>query len=135
MKDLEQAAKDLEKTRDMARASSKCSSRWKDQQDLAGQLKNRKTEAEAAQASLQKMIDQLKKSNLSKEQMDKMMSDVSKAIDPGSKYGKVGDYLKWRLYKMKQGRMERASVARIGVKGTRRPDGNKCRTATRCWRN
>ena len=93
MKDLEQATKDLEKTRDMAKDLQQMQQQMeKIGKDLAEQLKN--GQPEAAQASLQKMIDQLKKSNLSKEQMDKMMSDVSKAIDPGSKYGKVGDFLK-----------------------------------------
>ena len=108
MKDLEQATKDLEKTRDMAKDLQQMQQQMEKMgKDLAEQLKN--GQPEAAQASLQKMIDQLKKSNLSKEQMDKMMSDVSKAIDPGSKYGKVGDYLKQAASQMKQGQNGEAS--------------------------
>ena len=108
MKDLEQATKDLEKTRDMAKDLEQMQQQMEKMgKDLAEQLKN--GQPEAAQASLQKMIDQLKKSNLSKEQMDKMMSDVSKAIDPGSKYGKVGDFLKQASGQMKQGQNGQAS--------------------------
>jgi hypothetical protein len=108
LKDLDQATQDLEKTRDMAKSLQEMQQQMeKIGKDLAEQLKN--GQPEAAQASLQKMIDQLKASNLSKEQLDKMMSDVSKAIEPGSKYGKVGELLKAAAGQMKQGQKSGAS--------------------------
>ena len=108
LKDLDQATQDLEKTRDMAKSLQEMQQQMeKIGKDLAEQLKN--GQPEAAQASLQKMIDQLKASNLSKEQLDKMMSEVSKAIDPGSKYGKVGELLKAAAGQMKQGQKAGAS--------------------------
>lgn len=108
LKDLDQATKDLEKTRDMAKSLQEMQQQMeKIGKDLAEQLKN--GQPEAAQSTLQKMIDQLKSANLSKEQLDKMMSEVSKAIDPGSKYGKVGECLKSAAGQMKQGQKGAAS--------------------------
>ena len=108
LKDLDQATQDMEKTRDMAKSLQEMQQQMeKIGKDLAEQLKN--GQPEAAQASLQKMINELKSGNLSKEQMDKMMSDVSKAIDPGSKYGKVGEHLKAAAGQMKQGQKGDAS--------------------------
>ncbi|HTA31094.1 MAG TPA: hypothetical protein VK731_11450, partial [Candidatus Cybelea sp.] len=102
MKDLEQATQDLEKTRDMAKSLQEMQQQMeKIGKDLAEQLKN--GQPEAAQASLQKMIDQLKSSNLSKDQIDKMMAEVSKAIEPGGKYGKVGECLKAAAGQLKAG--------------------------------
>ena len=60
--------------------------------DLAEQLKN--GQPEAAQMSLQKMVNQLKSSNLSPEQLEKILQEVSKAVEPASNYGKVADHLK-----------------------------------------
>jgi ribosomal protein L22 len=60
--------------------------------DLAEQLKN--GQAQAAQATLQKMIEQLQSASLTQEQLQKIMEEVSAAAEPGSEYGKVGDYLK-----------------------------------------
>jgi hypothetical protein len=108
MKDLEQATQDLEKTRDMAKSLEQMQQQMeKIGKDLAEQLKN--GQPEAAQASLEKMIQQLKSANLSKDQLDKMLSDVSKAIDPGSKYGKVGEHLKAAAGQLKQGQNAGAS--------------------------
>jgi len=108
LKDVQQATEDLEKTKEMAKNIEAMQQQMeKIGKDLAEQLKN--GQPEAAQASLQKMIDQLKSASLSKDQIEKMMSDVSKAIDPGSKYGKVGDLLKQAALKMKQGEKQGAS--------------------------
>jgi hypothetical protein len=69
--------------------------------DLAEQLKN--GQPEAAQGTLQKMIEQLKSSNLSQDQLKKMLGEVSKAVDPASDYGKVAQHLKDAVQKMQAG--------------------------------
>jgi seryl-tRNA synthetase len=60
--------------------------------DLAEQLKN--GQPELAQQTLQKMIDKLNSANLSPEELQKMMKEVSAAVDPAGNYGKVADELK-----------------------------------------
>ena len=102
LKDLDQAVTDLEKVQQMAEqlqqlqnASSKLG------KDLAEQLKN--GQAEHAQQTLQKMIDQLQKVNLSPEQLQKMLEEVTKAVDPASEYGKVAEHLKGACKQMKAG--------------------------------
>ena len=84
---------DLEKVRDMAKSLQQLQQQTeKLGKDLAEQLKN--GQPEAAQTTLQKMIAQLKSANLSPEQLQKMLEEVSKAIDPAGNYGKVADHLK-----------------------------------------
>ena len=91
--ELQNALTDLEKLKDMAKAMQNLQQQMaKLGKDLAEQLKN--GQAQAAQQTLQKMIDQLKSANLSKEQLDKIVDEVAKAVEPGSQYGKVGDLLK-----------------------------------------
>lgn len=93
IRDLETAMHDLDKLRDMAKAMQALQQQMaKLGKDLAEQLE--KGQAQAAQQTLQKMIDQLKTANLSKEQLQKIMDEVSKAVEPGSEYGKVGEHLK-----------------------------------------
>jgi myosin heavy subunit len=102
MKDMEQATNDLEKARDMAKNMEQLQKQMEKMgKDLAEQLKN--GQAEMAQSTLHKMESQLKAAKLTPEEMAKMMSDVSKAIDPGSKYGKVGDHLKEAAKQMQGG--------------------------------
>ena len=60
--------------------------------DLAEQLKN--GQPEAAQQTLQKMVSKLNSANLSAEDLQKLLADVSKAVDPAGNYGKVADHLK-----------------------------------------
>jgi DNA-binding ferritin-like protein len=69
--------------------------------DLAEQLKN--GQAQAAQATLEKMVQQLKQTNLSQEQLQKILDEVSKAVDPASPYGKAAQYLKDATQQMQQG--------------------------------
>jgi hypothetical protein len=69
--------------------------------DLAEQLKN--GQPEAAQMTLQKMTDQLKSASLSPDQLQKIMQDVSKAVDPAGNYGKVAEQLKQAASQMKSG--------------------------------
>src|SRR4030095_8435711 len=92
VRDLETAMHDLEKLRDMAKAMKALQQQAaKIGKDLAEQLKN--GQAQAAQQTLQQMIDQLKAANLSQEQLEKMMEDVSAAIDPAGQYGQVREHL------------------------------------------
>jgi hypothetical protein len=108
LKDLAAATTDLEKTRDLAKSLQQMQQQMEKMgKDLAEQLKN--GQPEAAQSTLQKMINQLKSSNLSKEQLDKMMAEVSKAVDPAGQYGKVGEFLKKAAGQMQQGQKSGAS--------------------------
>ncbi len=93
LKDLETATHDLEKMRDMAKAMQQLQEQAaKLGKDLAEQLE--KGQGQAAVQTLQKMIEQLKQANLSKEELQKIMDEAQKAAKPGSQYGKVGDLLK-----------------------------------------
>jgi len=75
--------------------------------DLAEQLKN--GQPEAAQMTLQKMAQELKSSNLSQDQMQKMTDEVAKAIDPAGNYGKVAEHLKKASSQMKSDNKSGAS--------------------------
>jgi len=102
MKDLQAAVTDLEKMRDMAKSLQQLQQQMdKLGKDLAEQLKN--GQPEVAQQTLQKMIEQLKAANLSQEQLEKMMQEVTKAVDPAGNYGKVADHLKNASKAMKAG--------------------------------
>jgi predicted nucleic acid-binding Zn-ribbon protein len=93
LKDLEASLTDLEKMRDMARSLQQLQQQAeKLGKDLAEQLKN--GQPELAQATLQKMVTQLKSANLAPEQLQKILQEVSKAVDPASNYGKVAEHLK-----------------------------------------
>src|SRR5206468_6579295 len=69
--------------------------------DLAEQLKN--GQPEAAQMTLEKMTQQLKSSNLSPKQLQKLTDEVAKAIKPADNYGKVAEHLKQAAQQMKSG--------------------------------
>jgi hypothetical protein len=108
LKDLQAQTLDLEKTRDMAKSLQQMQAQMeKTGKDLAEQLKN--GQADAAQGTLKKMIDQLKSSNLTPDQMKQMMAEVSKAVDPAGQYGKVADYLKDAAQQMQAGQKPGAS--------------------------
>ena len=102
LKDLESSLVDLEKVRDMAKSLQQLQQQMEKMgKDLAEQLKN--GQPEAAQMTLQKMMSQLKSANLSQEQLQKMLGEVSKAVDPAGNYGKVADHLKNAAAQMKAG--------------------------------
>lgn len=103
VRQLDQAVTDLEKLRDMAKALEKLQQQAaKLGKDLPEQLKN--GQATAAQKSLEKMAEQLKSGNLSEEQLQKMLDEVSRAIDPAGQYGKLGEMLKDAASQMKSGK-------------------------------
>ncbi len=108
MREMEHALTDLDKLRNMAKALEKLQQQAsKLGKDLAEQLEN--GQAQAAQKTLEKMVEQLKAANLSPEQMQKLMDEVSRSIKPGSQYGKVGELLKNASEQMKGGQKTEAS--------------------------
>jgi len=103
LSDLQAASHDLEKLKDMAKAMQNLQQQMaKLGKDLAEQLKN--GQAQAAQSTLQKMMEELKQSNLSQDQLQKIMEEVSKAIDPAKEYGKADEFLKQATAQMKEGK-------------------------------
>jgi len=102
LRDLNLALDDLEKLRQMAQSLERLQQQMeKLGQDLAEQLEQ--GQAQAAQQTLQKMIEELKAANLSEEQLQKLMAAVDKAIQPGSQYGQVGEFLKSAAQQMQKG--------------------------------
>src|ERR1035438_7685051 len=103
LKDLEASLTDLEKMRDMAKSLQQLQQQSeKLGKDLAEQLKN--GQPELAQATLQKMVVQLKAADLAPEQHQKILQEVAKAVDPAGNYGKVADHLKNASKQMQIGR-------------------------------
>jgi hypothetical protein len=102
LKDMDVAANDLQKLSDMAKQLQAMQQQNAEQmgKDLAEQLK--KGQTDAAQKTLAQMASQLKKGQMTKEQLDKMLSEVSKAVDPASEYGKVAQHLKDAVKQMQQ---------------------------------
>lgn len=103
VKNMDVAGEDLKKLADMAKQLQSMQQQQANAQmgkDLAEQLKNAQTDA--AQQTLQKMISQLKSGAMSKEQMEKIMDEVSKALSPASEYGKVAEHLKNAVKQMQQ---------------------------------
>jgi hypothetical protein len=110
LKDLEASLTDLEKMRDMAKSLQQLQQQAeKLGKDLAEQLKN--GQPELAQATLQKMVAQLKSANLSPDQLQKILQEVSKAVDPAGNYGKVADHLKNASKQMEGGNKPEAAQA------------------------
>ncbi len=102
LKDLQEATLDLEKMRDMAKSLQQLQQQAERLgKDLAEQLKN--GQPELAQATLQKMVSRLQSANLAPEQLQKILQEVAKAIDPAGNYGKVADRLKDATKQMEKG--------------------------------
>jgi hypothetical protein len=102
LRELNIALNDLEKMKELAKSLQQLQQQAeKLGQDLAEQLKYGQTEA--AQTTLQKMIDQLKTANLTPDQLQKLLDEVQKAVDPASQYGKVAEYLSQATKQMQQG--------------------------------
>jgi hypothetical protein len=102
MKELDASLMDLDKLREMSRTLQQLQQQaQKLGKDLAEQLAN--GQPELAQATLQKMIQQLQAANLSPEQLKKILEDVSKAIQPAGDYGKVAQHLKESTRQMQAG--------------------------------
>jgi hypothetical protein len=83
----------LEKLKQMAKSMQALKQQMaKLGKDLSEQLD--KGQAQAAIQTLSKMMEQLKQGNLSKEELEQIMKEVSKAVDPAKDYGKVAEFLK-----------------------------------------
>jgi hypothetical protein len=102
IKDLDLASHDLEKLQDMAKAMQQLQQQMsKMGKDLAEQLKF--GQAQAAVQTLEKMIDQLKSSGLSPEQMQQLLDELKNASQPAQEYGKVADHLQKAMAQCKSG--------------------------------
>ncbi|MBI3192624.1 MAG: hypothetical protein HYZ36_08160, partial [Pedosphaera parvula] len=77
--------------------------------DLAERLN--KGQDQAALASLQKMIRELRSSGLTTEQQRKILEEVSKAINPAEPYGKVAEHLRQADQQLRQGDREAGAQA------------------------
>ncbi|MEY2408265.1 MAG: hypothetical protein QOF48_935 [Verrucomicrobiota bacterium] len=92
VKDIEAASHDLEKLRQMAKSMQSVKQQMaKIGKDLGEQLD--KGQAQAAVQTLQKMVEQLEQGNVTKEQLEQIMKEVAKAVDPAKDYGKVAGHL------------------------------------------
>ena len=101
LKDLQASLTDLEKMRDLAKSLQQLQQQMeKLGKDLAEQLKN--GQPEVAQTTLRKMVNQLKSANLSQEQLQKILQEVSQAVQPANNYGKVAEHLKTACARMGQ---------------------------------
>jgi hypothetical protein len=110
LKDLQASLTDLEKMRDMAKSLQQLQQQaQKLGKDLAEQLKN--GQPELAQATLQKMVAQLQSASLAPEQLQKILAEVSKAVDPAGNYGKVAGHLKNAGQQMQAGNKPGAAQA------------------------
>jgi len=108
LKEMDAALNDLEKLKEMAKNIQQLQQQAeKLGKDLAEQLEN--GQPELAQSTMQKMIDQLNAANLSPEQMEKMIDEVSKAVDPAGNYGKVAEHLKQASKQMQGGQKSDAA--------------------------
>lgn len=108
MKDLELALNDLEKLQQMAQAMEQLQEQMsKIGKDLAEQLKY--GQANAAIDTLKKMQEQLAKSSLSPEQMEKLLAELKKSLKPAGDYGKVADKLAKAMAECEGGNKDGAS--------------------------
>lgn len=105
---LNAAMTDLEKLRDLKRKLAALQAQAeKLGKDLAEQLKN--GQAQAAAATLKALAKQLQSANLSPEQQQKILDEVSKALPEAGEYGKVAELLKQGAGQMKAGDKANAS--------------------------
>jgi len=93
LRDLETAETDLEKLLETAKTLEQLQLKAeKIGKDLAEQLEN--GQAEAAQSTLEKMVQQLKSGALGTEELKKLLDEISRAIKPAGHYGKAAELLK-----------------------------------------
>lgn len=105
VKGLDVAGEDLKKLSEMAKQLRQLQQQQANArlgENLAEQLKFAQTDA--AQKTLQKMIEQLKQGQLSAQQLDRIMDDVAKAVNPAGEYGKVAEHLKQSVKQMQSGK-------------------------------
>jgi hypothetical protein len=102
IKDLDAATSDMEKLNQLAKQMQSLSQQMeKLGKNLGEQLE--KGQADLAQSTLEKMKKQLESGKISPEDLQKMLDEVSKAIDPASQYGECGKCLSKAASQMKSG--------------------------------
>jgi len=108
LQNLDASLNELEKLQQAAQAMQQLQAQMqKLGKDLAEQLEN--GQAEMAQKTLDNMIQKLQSSGLTQEQLEKILDEVSKAVDPASPYGKAAEYLKQATQQMNQGNQQAAA--------------------------
>ena len=102
LKDLDAVTTDMEKLNQLAKQMQSLSQQMeKLGKNLGEQLE--KGQADIAQSTLEKMKKQLESGKISPEQLQKMLEEISKAIDPASQYGDCGKCLSKAASQMKAG--------------------------------
>lgn len=102
LKDMATAEIQLEKLQAMAKALAQLQAQAeKLGKDLPEQLQN--GQAEAAQATLQKMSETLKSEKIDAEELKKIADELARSIDPAGQYGKVAELLKQGDAQLKAG--------------------------------
>jgi hypothetical protein len=101
-KDMGQATKDMDQMQQMAKTLQQLQEQaQREGKDLPEQLKF--GQADAAQQSLQRMMDQLKSGAATPDQMAKMLDEISRSVSPASPYANAGKFLKQAGEQMKKG--------------------------------
>lgn len=102
LKNLDASLADMDKLNNLAKQMQGLSQQLeKLGKDLAEQLK--KGQADLAQSTLEKMKQQLGSGKVSPEDLQKLLEEISRAIDPASEYGKCGEHLSKAADQMKSG--------------------------------
>jgi len=100
--DMEAATTDIEKLHQTAKTLQQLRQQSeKTGKDLPEQLKL--GQPETAQMTLKNMIDKLASGHPTREQLEKMLDEVSRAVDPAAPYGKAANFLKQAAQQMKGG--------------------------------
>lgn len=116
VQNLDATFNDLEKLRDAAQALQSLQQQKEQMgKDLAEQLK--RGQAETAQATLEKMIQQLKSGQLTPEQLQKMLQEVSQAQNPAKPYGQCAQHLGDAASQMQSG--DKAAAAQSLAKAAK----------------
>jgi chromosome segregation ATPase len=102
LQNLEAATHDLEKLKQAAQRMQQLQEQMQQLgRNLAEQLEN--GQANLAQQTLEKMIQQLQSAGLSSDALEKIMEEVSNAVDPAGAYRDVADHLKQAAREMNRG--------------------------------
>lgn len=108
LRDLEAMYLDLEQMAQMARAMQDLQQQLAELgKDLAEQLE--KGQGILAYATLKRMIKALEQADLTPEQLQEILSEVGKAVDPGLEYGQLGEFLRAATGEMQRGQKAEAA--------------------------
>ncbi|MCU0787943.1 MAG: hypothetical protein MUC91_07095 [Verrucomicrobia bacterium] len=115
LQNLAAATTDLEKLKQAAQKMQQLQAQMqKLGKDLAEQLEN--GQADMAQQTLDKMMQQLQSAGLTPEELQRLMEEVANAVDPASPYGAAAQHLKQAAQQMKQGDKTGASQSLANAK-------------------